>query len=595
MRILSFVTQQATKGVTEIVTTHQSVSIVQSQINSPEVKFQIDSLHGSLSNHPPYTVESAEQVLATHANHLDCALIVHKDRVLTMATSGSGIIFLKRKGKLVEIVADTLSAQGPILDGDEFILTTGEFLDLVGGLEGLEYYFLKYPSEEVVEMMKTYEDQSVACGFATVIYGEAQPPSVGDDQINKVIDTSQVPILSTDGQVEATPDTPKDKSNVNMPNIGKLVQTILHKIASIVTPKFVKIAVMIVVPLSVIIFLFIRAVSSTPSTTVSKPDNLQTLKVQVEATLKEVETKAFVDIQSVEPSLAEIRKRIDNLSSSDKSKYATEIQKLSDQINSKENEFLRIDSTSPEEYFDLSVEAKDATASDADYNGVDFYLLDSSRGVVYVVDGTSRSYESWPTDKLKGAKLITASDKYAYVLTAKDGIYLIQQDKSVQVIKPDATWGQITDMKYYAGNIYILDAGRKNIYKYSGVDEKTFGDATSYLVEEQQGNLASNSRFTVDGSIYTAGKASIIKFTTGRKADFALLMPYKDITISALYTNPDTDKLYVFDSMHQMLSELTKEGVYDKQWKIKQSVIAIGVGDKGQSIFVITGKKIFKM
>jgi hypothetical protein len=199
------------------------------------------------------------------------------------------------------------------------------------------------------------------------------------------------------------------------------------------------------------------------------------------------------------------------------------------------------------------------------------------------------------SDKYKGATQITATGKYTYVLTAKDGIYLAEKDRSTQVIKPDPKWGTITDMKAYTGNIYILDTKRKDIFKYPGVDEKTFGDVAPYLVAELQGNLISTERFTIDGSVYATGKESIAKFTTGRKADFKLIVPHREVAISALYTDPDLEQLFVFDSSHQSLYAMNKEGIFDRQWVVKQPVIAVAASDAGAKVFVATAQYIYEI
>ena len=41
----------------------------------------------------------------------------------------------------------------------------------------MNYYFLHYTSAEVVEMMKTYEDQTATCGFIAISYGTREAPS----------------------------------------------------------------------------------------------------------------------------------------------------------------------------------------------------------------------------------------------------------------------------------------------------------------------------------------------------------------------------------------------------------------------------------
>jgi uncharacterized protein YhbP (UPF0306 family) len=238
---------------------------------------------------------------------------------------------------------------------------------------------------------------------------------------------------------------------------------------------------------------------------------------------------------------------------------------------------------------------KDASATDIDYADGSFYILDSAKGKIYIVDSARRSHQVLSSDKYKGATQITSTGRYVYVLTAKDGIYLAEKDRSTQVVKPDAKWGKVTDMKAYTGNIYVLDAQGKNILKYQGVDEKTFGDISPYLVTELQGNPLSSDRLAIDGSVYAAGKESVVKFTTGRKVDFKLLVPHRQIAISAIYTDPDLEQLYLYDTKNQALYSMSKEGIFDRQWIVPGPVIAVAASDKGSKVFAATSQYVYEI
>ena len=150
-------------------------------------------------------------------------------------------------------------------------------------------------------------------------------------------------------------------------------------------------------------------------------------------------------------------------------------------------------------------------------------------------------------------------------------------------------------MKAYTGNIYLLDSKKNTIVKYAGVDENTFGDMTQYLVAELQENLKDDTIFTIDGSVYTASEDAITKLTLGRKADFKLVVPHREISISAIYTDPDLEQLYVFDSKHKALYAMNKEGVFDKQWIVRQPVIAVASTDAGAKVFVVTAQYIYEI
>ena len=339
----------------------------------------------------------------------------------------------------------------------------------------------------------------------------------------------------------------------------------------------------------------IPAWGGAPKNASAKVDYIESIKSQVDAKLAEADTEAFVNISGVEVTVDAARKILQDIPDKEHKKYADEIAKLKLLIDMKEKEVMRISDVAPTEYYDLGLISKEATATDIDFSGSSFYILDSAQGKIYIIDTTARSHDVLSSDKYKGATQITNTGDYTYVLTAKDGIYLAEQDRSTQVIKPDPKWGKITDMKAYTGNIYILDATQHDIFKYPGVDEKTFGDSAPYLVPELQGTLSSDQRFTIDGSIYTSNDISIVKFTTGRKADFKLIVPHREVKISAMYTDPDLEQLYVYDSMHAALYVTNKDGIFDKQWLVDQPVIAVAASEEGRNIFVATAKHIYEI
>lgn len=596
MHTISFTNEQTGNGVARVLSTHNASALVQSQLSIQDVQNSLDKLHTSLSSNPPFTPHSAQHLLETQGEHLDIALLTHKDQTLTLATVGSGVIFLKRAGQILEIVGDGHAAQGPPERGDEYILTTNEFLDLIGGLEGLEYYFLHYTSAEVVEMMKTSENKTVVCGFVAIQYGTKHDDSIKNEAhaiAPPVAELERVDAPVANGEIitpEDAPAPPKPKRLV----LASIITKVRTRF-SFLSRKTIALVLLILIPTAFLIYLASRSIGGVVNTSSTNTTYIQSIQSQINAKLKEVDTEAFVNITGVEVTIDAARKILGDIPERERKRYAGEITTLSDQITAKEKEVMRISDVPVTEYFDLHLISKEATATDVDFNNSNFYVLDSAQGKVYIVDSAARSHEVISSDKYKGATHITATGKYTYILTAKDGIYLAEEERSTQVIKPDPEWGTITDMKAYTGNIYILDAKRNNIFKYPGVDEITFGDVAPYLVAELQGNLISTDRFTIDGSVYSAGKDSIVKFTTGRKVDFKLIVPHREVAISALYTDPDLEQLYVFDSSHQALYAMNKEGIFDRQWIVKQPVIAVAASEAGAKVFAVTAQYIYEI
>lgn len=620
MHSISYTNEKNGSGVARVVSTHNVFAFVQSAISPAEAQSSLDRLHGALTTSPPFTPQDAKKVVGTQSDSLDIALLSHKDQLLTLATSGSGIIFLKRAGKIIELVGDGDVAQGPPVRGDEYILTTNEFLDLIGGLEGLNYYFLHYSSPEIVEMMKTYENQSVTCGFAAIQYGtkhseSTSPPSpsalqsANTPEIDSSVSSDGDPIDSvpeiTSQAIQPDPSVMQPPPKLSLmsrlvPSIRKFtpfthIRNAALRLSTLLLGRRTRLVLFIVIPTVILIILATRNLNVQKGRVPAQADPIKTVQTRVRDKLREVDTEAFVNISGIESTLQSARNIIEDLSKDDKQKYANEIDQLRKEIDAKERSVTRIAETPVEEYFDLHMIAADASVTDEDFDGTNFYLLDSKKGNVYVVDSAERSHKDFSSDKYKGALQIAATERYIYVLTAKDGVYLVEEDRSTQVIKPDSTWGTVTDMRAYTGNIYLLDSKKKDIIKYPGVDEKTFGSATPYLVPELQGSVQTNDRMTIDGSVYTSSSTNITKYIAGKKSDFKLIVPHRTVGIGAVYTDPDLESLYVYDNTHKALYVVSKEGVFDRQWLVNQQVIAVAAGENGKRIFAITPTQIFEM
>lgn len=608
MHSTSFSNEQTGSGLARSINTHNASSFVQSQKPIEGVLPQFEKLHAALTANPPFSPHAAQTLLSPFQPSFDIALLSHKDQTLTLATAGSGVIFLKRAGKIVELVGDGHAAQGPPQRGDEYILTTNEFLDLIGGLEGLQYYFLHYTSAEVVEMMKTYEEQTVACGFLAIQYG-----SKHEDAISQTIpptplaqpEDSTEPLGADDSvRADSSASPVRSEGKKSIPQIMKIVaSSVAARVKNIQIPFIPKLfssgrlrlAVLILIPTVFLIYLAYTNLGGRTPQSNTKADYLQSIQTQVEQKLQDADTEAFVNIAGVEATLNAAHNILKEIPEKEQKKYANEIAQLATQIEAKRKQVMRISDVVPQEYFDLHLISADASATDVDFDGTNFYLLDSGQGKVYVVDTTQRSHTILSSDKYKGATQVTTTGRYAYVLTASDGVYLAEEDRSTQVIKPDSRWGTITDMKAYTGNIYLLDARAKDIFKYPGVDEIIFGDKGPYLVPELQGNLLGTDTFSIDGSIYTTSAESVSKFTTGRKADFKLIVPHREVSISALYADPDLTQMYLSDSANKALYAVSKDGVFDKQWVVEQPVIGLGVSGLEQKIFFVTARYIFEI
>ncbi|HNQ31423.1 MAG TPA: hypothetical protein PKG71_02385 [Candidatus Woesebacteria bacterium] len=587
-------------GLAQAFATHHANVFVRTERLTTESEALATSFHQKLTAHPPFTVNEATKLLAPYRDQLDIALLVHKEQTLTLATTGSGIIFLKRNEKIIELVAEGNIAQGPPMRGDEYVLTSGEFVDVSGGLEGFAYYFTHYTGPEVVELMKTSEDQSVVRGFVSVQYGTIPKldPSVlvVDEQIvpPSALDVdTQIPISSSQKEtvVETSPNS--NAVTTSLPSAPHFERIRMPKIKfTVPRRRYVALIVLVVILLGVGLRLAGGRMGWLAGEQ-NRSSGFAPIEVEIAQRMQDAKESSFSEVSQLGQIFADMHALLDGLDTKEQEKYANEIAQLQETIAQKERELMKIVQEEPVEFFDFGLFAKGALAQDIDFIDDTFYILDGAQGSVYTVD-TNRAQGKFTSDKYKGATQVTSTGRHTYVLTQRDGIYLVDKDSSVQVVPPDPSWGTITDMKAYTGNLYLLDSAKRTIVKYQGVDERTFGSVSPYLVPELQGALQETKGMMIDGAIYVLGTQSIRKFSVGKRVDFKLSIPYAQGNFSALYTNPEIDALYVFDDVHKVLYELSKEGPFKRVWRVPHEVIAGGATEES-AVFVVTEDKIYSL
>lgn len=624
MQTTTFVTQYEGPKKVHLLVEYPLIGILSSlgsEITPEQSELVLNHIRQDIQTlNKDFGIFDIKKVINTHASEHDVAIMYLKENCVYFVTSGTGIIFVRRGGQVRQIVADGLVAKGNTKENDEYIATTSEYLDFVGGMDGFTYYFGRYKSSEVSEMMETYEDQSSPSGFVAVHIGEVAEDDDNTDiqatttTLNNANNTAAEIVIQDRIHVEDEPDgelveevLSQDKvvKNANINNIflklkNTLTRAKLHKVRMVLgkigrtinalkslEPKKL-IAVLIA------FFVLILILKSIPYGDIFKnrDQEFEKLKVKVDTYLEQAETLAFEDMTEVSIVLQKARDEIEVLSDADKKHFASRLKEISSEIDEKEKLLLKISESKLKEYYSLSLVGKDVTVTDVDSDGNNIYILDSANGAYYSIPIGKISQEIIRSDKMKNAIQISAYEGRVYVLTKSGGIYRIEKTKSTQLIKPDSSWGKIVDMKLYASNIYLLDGERGDIYKYPGISENEFGTQVPYLVEEMRGTLKNARQIVITGPVYVVGKTQIAKYIAGRREDFILRIPYKDGEISLFTTTPDNRSYYVFDSTYNALYSYSEDIIMDRQFKDSAAKNTKNIIATEDGLYVVTNASI---
>lgn len=256
-------------------------------------------------------------------------------------------------------------------------------------------------------------------------------------------------------------------------------------------------------------------------------------------------------------------------------------------------------------FSDLTLLRPNATVSSASLVKGEIVIIDSTNGSIYSV-----------TTSAKTASIVAGSDHFknpSFVDFSEDKIYVANQtgifsavrsngQASVsQVAKPSDKWSNITGIKVFAGNLYLLDPVANQIWKYQGTDFG-FTDLVPYLKTGISVDLSKVVDFSIDGFVYVLSQTgSIVKFSSGSVQDFTITgldVPFSNPT--SIFATDETKNIYILDSGNSRVVVLNKDGVYQSQYIFPVSSIqspgtTVLADETVKKIFLLSGSKIYSI
>ncbi len=211
---------------------------------------------------------------------------------------------------------------------------------------------------------------------------------------------------------------------------------------------------------------------------------------------------------------------------------------------------------------------KAVTLSDADLLSVE---KDNSGGIAYTVNKDSVDY-----------------------LTEKAVVSVDKAGKTKDIIENDNDWEKGVGLAAYQGNIYILDT-KNGVLKFTAGSDG-FGQ-TSYLKEKP--DLSNASSIAIDGSVWILLKdGNILKYTRGVSDGLKVKGLDKQMSgASRIFTNIDTENLYVLDPGNSRIVKFNKDGNFQTQYSadILKSAKDLEVSEKDGKILVLSNGKTWEI
>ncbi len=518
-------------------------------LNKIKKDFQIKKV-GNLTDFENFINEEIKNYNLPAGLSLATGLVV--DNICYLKTIGSGLIFLQRKNKLTKIIEGEKTASGFIEKKDFFVLTTTKFVNLFGE-KNLERIFDNKKPNQVVESlaseMNINRDSGVVALFLQFFENEIEYRQ--QEKRAKIVTKPQV----------------LEKTQLFL---TKLLQKFQDYQAEGGKKRTLTMGLAVVI----VIILFwsvglgvVRRQEGLTNEKIKKSEELITQK------LDQAEEVASLNLPRAQALVIEARKELNSLKKEVKEDRA-EIKEIENLINKKENKIVKKEDKKYEEFYDLTLDKKEAQGDSLYLNEDTLAILDKAQGAIYLLSLSKKSLDKVINTEIKNASTIAAYQYDTFFLVPSKGIYKVGEDGRAKiVIKYDKDWGKIKSMSIYNGNIYLLDSGKSKIYKYI-VAEDGYGEKIDYLKSEDAISLDQATSLMIDSSLYIGFPDYTAKFTAGGRETFRTSFPDENFNLTKIFTTKDLEKVYSWDKDKGSLYILSKNGTYEKQ--IQSTILGKG-------------------
>ncbi len=224
-------------------------------------------------------------------------------------------------------------------------------------------------------------------------------------------------------------------------------------------------------------------------------------------------------------------------------------------------------------------------------------VLDTKVSRLALVDPSKKKGEVVAGQDSLGAARAVATYPTKVEVVSDKGIVECSQIGNACAVKVamDEKIANLVDLGMFGGNIYLLD--RQSLWRYQ-VTETGFGAAQKWLADSEQPDFSTSQTLAIDGSIWVGKTGGVVeKYVRGVKDNFVLQDLDQPLGQKiGLYTDEDSDKLYIWDGDNGRIVVVTKAtGVFDSQYKLPQlqETVSFVVDEKAGVLYLLTGSKIW--
>ncbi len=252
-------------------------------------------------------------------------------------------------------------------------------------------------------------------------------------------------------------------------------------------------------------------------------------------------------------------------------------------------------------WLDLNLADKGFRAENLSLSMGSLLVLDPLKRDLLEVSLSTKSYNVLAGSEQLGQAQLAAinGEDRIWVYSDNKGIVNVNKGAKPAVeVTADSQWGQISDIYGFAGNIYLLDTGKNQVWKYIAI-ASGHSDKRTYFNQGVKVDLSGARRMQIDSSVWILkNDGTILRYTQGAPDAFTingLDKPLKDP--HSFYVADSTDSLYVLDSGNSRLVVFDKKGNYVAQYNSPQfgTFTDLVVDEGAKKVYLLDGSKIFQM
>ncbi|OGG17671.1 hypothetical protein A2721_03135 [Candidatus Gottesmanbacteria bacterium RIFCSPHIGHO2_01_FULL_47_48] len=263
------------------------------------------------------------------------------------------------------------------------------------------------------------------------------------------------------------------------------------------------------------------------------------------------------------------------------------------------NKAAHIYEVSPADFSDFSLLKSGVKVVSAQLHDGKMVVLDGANGAIYTLVTGSKTAEIAGGD-FRDGKFLDFSGEKIFVQTP-NGIYQQKTGGNKQVVPSSDNWKNVSGLVFFGGNLYLLDPGSNQIWKYQGT-ETGFAGISNYVKEGSSLDLSAAIRMQIDGYVYVLTQSNqLVRLASGGPTDFQVTgLPDGLGKVTSIFVTDETENIYLWDEEKKRIMVADKKGLYKAQYEIinRQSSISNPIllaDERVKKIFLLSGAKVFSV